>query len=149
VGDAVTFNERWFLWYLRLLSGERIGRECPRILGIDERFFTRQPGLCGDVLRSEESQNRRCRAGAQRVLAGRLSQSPRRQRSGGDGVHWIWRPATGVLVKKHFPQARIVTDRFDVIRVVNRHFSPAGRRSIRPARRTADWSLSCDRAGIT
>ena len=26
------------------------------------------------------------------------------------------------LVKKHFPQARIVADRFDVIRVVNQHF---------------------------
>ena len=36
--------ERWFLWYLRLLSGERISRECPRILGIDEHFFTRRRG---------------------------------------------------------------------------------------------------------
>jgi transposase len=26
------------------------------------------------------------------------------------------------LVKKHFPQARIVADRFHVIRVVNQHF---------------------------
>jgi transposase len=36
--------ERWFLWYLRLLAGERISRECPRILGIDEHFFTRRHG---------------------------------------------------------------------------------------------------------
>ena len=36
--------ERWFVWYLRLLSGERIRRECPEILGIDEHFFTRRQG---------------------------------------------------------------------------------------------------------
>ena len=36
--------ERWFLAYLSLLAGERISRECPRILGIDEHFFTRRHG---------------------------------------------------------------------------------------------------------
>lgn len=34
--------ERWFLWYLELLAGERITRECPQMLGIDEHFFTRR-----------------------------------------------------------------------------------------------------------
>ena len=37
--------ERWFLWYLKLLAGERISRECPQILGLDEHFFTRKHGL--------------------------------------------------------------------------------------------------------
>src|SRR6185437_10300036 len=36
--------ERWFLWYLGLLAGERVARECPQILGIDEHFFTRRRG---------------------------------------------------------------------------------------------------------
>jgi transposase len=36
--------ERWFLWYLSLLAGERISRSCPRVLGIDEHFFTRRHG---------------------------------------------------------------------------------------------------------
>ncbi len=36
--------ERWFVWDLKLLAGERISRSCPRILGIDEHFFTRRHG---------------------------------------------------------------------------------------------------------
>lgn len=36
--------ERWFLWFLELLAGERIARQCPQILGIDEHFFTRRRG---------------------------------------------------------------------------------------------------------
>jgi len=35
--------ERWF-GYLQLLAGERISPERPRILGIDEHFFTRRHG---------------------------------------------------------------------------------------------------------
>ena len=36
--------ERWFLRYLGVLAGERISRECPQMLGIDEHFFTRRQG---------------------------------------------------------------------------------------------------------
>ena len=36
--------ERWFVWYLELLAGERIARQCPQILGIDEHFCTRRRG---------------------------------------------------------------------------------------------------------
>src|SRR4051794_7615509 len=42
-------------------------------------------------------------------------------RAWSESLAWIWRPAI-VLVKKHFPQARILADRFHVIRTVNHHF---------------------------
>jgi transposase len=113
--------ERWFGWYLGLLAGERTSRQCPQILGIDEHFFTRRHGyattFCDlknhkvhDVVlgRSEASLEsylgRLEGKGLVRVVCMDLAASYR------------------ALVKKHFPQARIVADRFHVIRTVNHHF---------------------------
>ena len=36
--------ERWFLDYLKRLDAERSSARCPRVLGIDEHFFTRRKG---------------------------------------------------------------------------------------------------------
>jgi hypothetical protein len=36
--------ERWFQDYLRRECAERRGAPCPRILGIDEHFFSRKDG---------------------------------------------------------------------------------------------------------
>ena len=35
---------------------------------------------------------------------------------------WIWPASIVALVRKHFPNARIVADRFHVIRLINHHF---------------------------
>jgi transposase len=113
--------ERWFGNYLRLLAAERASPVCPQVLGIDEHFFTRRVGyattFCDlknhsiyDVVegRSEAS------------LEGYLNRL-----EGKDLVKVVCMDlAVGYrsLVRKHFPQARIVADRFHVIRVVNQHF---------------------------
>jgi len=119
-GIGVATVERWFLDYLRRKSKER-WVECPQVLGIDEHFFTRRQGyattFCDlanhkvfDVVlgRSEAS------------LEGYLGRM-----KGKDRVSVVCMDLSctyRALVKKHFPNARIVADRFHVIRLVNHHF---------------------------
>ena len=120
-GIASATVERWFQDFLRLRAAERSGAPCPLVLGIDEHFFTRRQGyattLCDlrhhtvyDVVlgRSEaslEAYFQRLEGKADvRVVCMDLSSSYR------------------ALVRKHFPNARIVADRFHVIRLINHHF---------------------------
>jgi transposase len=120
-GIASATVERWSLDFLRLRAAERGGAPCPAVLGIDEHFFTRRQGyattLCDlrhhkvyDVIlgRSEAALEHYLAAlegkAEVRVVCMDLSSSYR------------------ALVRKHFPNARIVADRFHVIRLINHHF---------------------------
>lgn len=126
--------ERWFVWFLRLLAGERINRECPRILGIDEHFFTRRHGYATTFC---DLKNHKVHD----VVLGRSEASLESYLRGLEGKDLVevvcmdLAPGYRALVRKHFPQARIVADRFHVIRTVNHHFlacwkqiDPAGAR---------------------
>ena len=133
IGSATV--ERWFHDFLRLCAAERSANPCPQVLGIDEHFFTRRHGyattLCDlrnhsvfDVVlgRSEAS------------LETYLARLP-----GKDRVRVVCMDLASsyrALVRKHFPQAQIVADRFHVIRLINHHFlacwrdiDPAGARN--------------------
>jgi transposase len=127
--------ERWFGDYLRRLAAERASPLCPRILGIDEHFFTRRLGYATTFcdLKNHSVYD---------VVPGRSEASLEGYLNRLEGKHLVkvvcMDLATGYrsLVKKHFPQARIVADRFHVIRVVNHHFlacwkelDPAGARN--------------------
>ena len=120
-GIASATVERWSQDFLRLRDAERSSAPCPPVLGIDEHFFTRRQGyattLCDlrrhkvyDVVlgRSEaalEAYFQRLEGKAEvRVVCMDLSSSYR------------------ALVRKYFPNARIVADRFHVIRLINHHF---------------------------
>ena len=119
IGSATV--ERWFEDFLQLQTAQRCPAACPRVLGIDEHFFTRRHGyattLCNlqshkvfDVVlgRSEAS------------LEGYLQQLPGKER-----VLVVCMDLASVyrsLVRKYFPNARIVADRFHVIRLINHHF---------------------------
>jgi transposase len=113
--------ERWFLWYLSLLAGERISRSCPRILGIDEHFFTRRHGYATTFcdLKNHKVQD---------VVLGRSEASLESYLSRLEDKHLVevvcmdLAASYRALVRKHFPQARIVADRFHVVRTVNHHF---------------------------
>jgi transposase len=113
--------ERWFGWYLRLMAGERISRECPRFLGIDEHFFTRKHGYATTFC---DLKNHKVHD----VVLGRSEASLERYLHGLEGKDLVeavcmdLAPGYRALVKRHFPQARIVADRFHVIRTVNHHF---------------------------
>jgi transposase len=113
--------ERWFLWYLSLLAGERISRSCPRVLGIDEHFFTRRQGYATTFcdLKNHKVQD---------VVLGRSEAALENYLLQLEDKHLVQLVCMDLaasyraLVRKHFPQARIVADRFHVIRTVNHHF---------------------------
>ena len=113
--------ERWFGWFLRLLAGERITRQCPRILGIDEHFFTRRHGYATTFC---DLKNHKVHD----VVLGRSEAALESYLQGLEGKDLVeavcmdLAPGYRALVRKHFPQARIVADRFHVIRTVNHHF---------------------------
>lgn len=113
--------ERWFLWYLKLMAGERISRECPRMLGIDEHFFTRRHGYATTFC---DLKNHKVHD----VVLGRSEASLESYLNGLEGKHLVelvcidLAPGYRALARHHFPQARIVADRFHVIRTVNHHY---------------------------
>jgi transposase len=113
--------ERWFLWYLGLLAGERISRQCPQILGIDEHFFTRKKGYATTFCDLKNHKVHDVVLGrSEASLEGYLGRL-----QGKDLVQVVCIDlAAGyrAMIRKHFPQARIVADRFHVIRTVNHHF---------------------------
>jgi transposase len=116
--------ERWFGWFLRLMAGERISSECPQILGIDEHFFSRRHGYATTFC---DLKNHKVHD----VVLGRSEASLEnylRRLPGKDRVRVICMDLASVyraVARKHFPQARIVADRFHVIRIVNHHFLAA------------------------
>ena len=119
IGSATV--ERWFQDFLRLQAAQRSPPACPRVLGIDEHFFTRRHGyattLC-DLQRHKVFDVVLGRSEA--ALHSYLEKLPGRQR-----VRLVCMDlASGyrALVHKYFPRARIVADRFHVIRLINHHF---------------------------
>jgi transposase len=94
---------------------------CPKVLGIDEHFFSRRDGYATTL----------CDLGKSRIydiVLGRSEASLEgylKRLKGKDNVEVVCMDLSATyrsLVRKHFPQARIVADRFHVIRLVNHHF---------------------------
>lgn len=113
--------ERWFQDFLRREVAERRGATCPRVLGIDEHFFSRKDGYATTF----------CNLGnhtifdvvlgrSEAALEAYLAKLPGKER-----VRVVCMDLASVyraIVRKHFPKAKIVADRFHVIRLVNHHF---------------------------
>ena len=113
--------ERWFKDFLLRQSAERSNAPCPRVLGIDEHFFTRRHGYATtfcDLRRHKVFD----------VVLGRSQSSLEsylERLEGKAEVRVVCMDLAAVyraLVRKHFPNARIVADRFHVIRLINHHF---------------------------
>jgi len=119
IGSATV--ERWFQDFLKLKEGERCSAPCPQILGIDEHFFTRRKGYATTFcdLKNHTIYD---------VVLGRSQVSLEDFLAGLQGKMQVkvvcmdLAAAYRALVKKHFPNARIVADRFHVIRLINQHF---------------------------
>lgn len=127
--------ERWYRDFNSKRVSELKARCAPKVLGIDEHFFTKKQGyattLCDlanhkvyDVFlgRSEKSLE-----GQLECILGRY-----RTRVAVIDLSETYRS----IIKKYFPNALIVSDRFHVIRLVNHHFlkawqliDPVGRRN--------------------
>ena len=113
--------ERWFGSWLAQLAGERTAPSCPQVLGIDEHFFTRRHGYATTFC---DLKNHKVHD----VVLGRSEASLEaylQRLEGKDQVQVVCMDLASVyraLARKYFPQARIVADRFHVIRLVNLHF---------------------------
>ena len=120
-GIGAATVERYFQRGLKRQSSEWHSRRCPRILGIDEHFFTRKKGFATSL----------CDLGKHKmydVVLGRSELSLEaylNRLEGKKEVQVVCMDLSSTyraVVKKHFPNARIVADRFHVIRLINHHF---------------------------
>jgi transposase len=94
---------------------------CPTVLGIDEHFFTRKKGFATTLcdLRNHTIYDVFL-GGSEASLEASLRGLP-----GRDAVKVVCMDLSATyraVVKKDFPRARIVADRFPVIRLINHHF---------------------------
>ena len=120
-GIGAATVERYFQRGLQRQFSEWHSRRCPLILGIDEHFFSRRKGYATTLcdLRNHHVYD---------VVLGRseLSLESYLQRlEGKSAVRLVCMDLASVyrsVVRKHFPNASIVADRFHVIRIVNHHF---------------------------
>jgi transposase len=120
-GIGAATVERYFRRGLQRQFGEWHSARCPQVLGIDEHFFTRRKGFATTL----------CDLKNHKVYDVVLSRSELsleayfQRLKGKPEVQVVCMDlATNyrALVRKHFPNARIVADRFHVIRIVNPHF---------------------------
>lgn len=144
---------RWYMNYLERKNLELKGAALPKVLGIDEHFFTRRRGyattLCN--LRSHRVFD---------VVLGRSEASLEgffRRCKGKDNVQVAVMDLSETyrnIISKFLPKAKIVADRFHVIRLVNQRFldawkliDPKGRRSIGLTKlmRLHEWNIKPDK----
>lgn len=150
IGSATV--ERWYQSYVRRRVSELSGRSCPPVLGIDEHFFTRKQGYATTLV---DLKNHKVFD----VVLGRSEPSLRRYLSrlpGRDQVKVVVMDLSETyrqIVRKYFPNAQIVADRFHVVRLVNHHFlklwqqqDPAGRkhRGLLSLMRRHQWNLKAE-----
>lgn len=113
--------QRWYQDLLELKLRERQNDPCPRVLGIDEHFFSRKDGYATTF----------CDLGKRKIFDVTLGRSEKalepylRQLVGKDRVLVVCMdlsPTYRAIVREHFPRAMIVADRFHVIRLMNQRF---------------------------
>lgn len=119
IGGATV--ERWSHDFLGRELAERRGAPCPRVLGIDEHFFSRKDGYATTFCDLSKHTIFDVVLGrSEAALENYLAKLPGKQRV--RVVCMDLSSAYRALVRKHFPKAKIVADRFHVIRLVNLHF---------------------------
>lgn len=119
IGSATV--ERWFQEHLQREAAHRRGAPCPRVLGIDEHFFSKKDGYATTFCDLKGHRIFDVVLGrSEAALEAYLAKLP-----GKDRVRIICMNLASVyraLVRKHFPKAKIVADRFHVIRLITHHF---------------------------
>jgi transposase len=119
IGTATV--ERWYHEYLKRKVSQSKNSPCPRVMGIDEHFFTRRKGYATTI----------CDLGTHKVFDIVLGRSEAalsgyfRRLKGKNNVEVVVMDLSDTyrnIVRCHFPNAKIVTDRFHVIRLINHHF---------------------------
>jgi transposase len=144
--------ERWYHDFVSYRVKELEGRSCPLILGIDEHFFSRKDGYATTFadLRNHKVFD---------VVLGRSESSLEgylKRLKGKDQVQIVVMDLSETyrsIIKKHFPKAMIVADRFHVVRLLNHQFlkvwgtlDESGRknRGLLSLMRRHEWNLKED-----
>ncbi len=148
IGSATV--ERWYQDFVAYRVKELSGRSCPIVLGIDEHFFARKQGYATTFVDLKNHKVFDVVLGRSEVsLRAFLGQLP-----GRDKVRIVVMDLSETyraIVRKYFPNAMIVADRFHVIRLLNHHFlklwqqlDPEGRknRGLLSLMRRHAWHLS-------
>jgi len=119
IGQATV--ERWYKDFLQNRVIEKINYACPQVLGIDEHFFTKKKGYATTFC---DLKNHRIFD----IVLGRSEKSLRRyleKLEGKEKVKVVVMDLSETyrsIARKYFPNAKIVSDRFHVIRLINQHF---------------------------
>lgn len=119
IGTATV--ERWFHELLDRKLTERSSAVCPRVLGIDEHFFSRKQGFATTLCDLEHHRVYDLVLGrSEAALSGYFAglKQPERVRVVCMDLSATYR----ALIGRFLPKARIVADRFHVIRLVNQAF---------------------------
>jgi transposase len=127
--------ERWYQSFIQQRASELSGRACPRVLGIDEHFFSRRRGYATTFVDLANHKVFDVVLGrSQASLHSYLSQLPERHKV--QIVVMDLSETYRSIAQKYFPNAKIVADRFHVIRMINQHFlacwnkqDPTGRKN--------------------
>jgi len=148
-GISAATTERWYQGHCRLRLSEMSNRPCPKVLGIDEHFFTRKRGFATTLVDLRRNKVFDVRLGrSETSLSSYLKRLP-----GKDNVKLIVMDLSETyrnIARQYFPNAKIVADRFHVIRLVNQHFlkawsdvHPEGRknRGLLSLIRRHEWNL--------
>lgn len=127
--------ERWYHDQFVIKNRELMNAHCPRVMGIDEHFFTRKAGYATTIANLASGR-------VFDVVLGRSELSLRgylRSLIGRDRVRVVvmdFSETYRSLAKKYFPNALIVGDRFHAVRMVNHQFiktwaelDPVGRKN--------------------
>ena len=143
-------TERWYQSYCQARISEMSNRPCPKVLGIDEHFFSRKRGYATTLVDLHRHKVFDVRLGrSEASLHSYLRRLP-----GKDNVKLIVMDLSETyrsIARQHFPGAKIVADRFHVVRLVNQHFlnawkevDPEGRkhRGLISLMRRHEWHLS-------
>lgn len=113
--------ERCFRGYLRLKDSHRSNADCPRILGIDEKFFTKKKGFMTTLCDLKKRKVFELMLGRSELsLKDKLKKIPERDRC--RVVLMDLSETFRSIAKTYFPNAMIVADRFHVVKLVNLQF---------------------------
>lgn len=156
LGECVKLSsstiERYYQRYLRLRDRETVDAHCPKILGIDEKHFTRKLGFMttfADLKRRKVYDLALGRS--EKSLEGFVRKIPHKENC--KVMLMDLCDPFRALARKHFPNALVVADRFHVIKLTNHHFvktwallDEEGRRdrALTSLMRRHEWNLKDD-----
>ena len=113
--------ERWYHHFNDLKRSESVNHTCPRVMGIDEHFFTRKKGYATTFVDLRKHKVFDVKLGrSERSLRSYLSALRDR-----DKIQVIVMDLSETyrnIARRYFPNATIVADRFHVVRLINHHF---------------------------